>query len=65
MLGRIFKQRPHPTLAHHTSALAYSQFELAILSLCAQAIAYYARTGYWPRLAPHDSQHIEVWPNGI
>lgn len=62
MLGRIFKQRPHPTLAHHATALSYSSFDLAILSLCAQAIAYYVRTGYWPRLAPHDTDYPLVWP---
>ena len=41
--------------------LSYSQFELALLSLCAQAIAYYARTGYWPKLAPHTTEYVEVW----
>ena len=63
MLGRIFKPQTHPQqLAHTRTALSYSQLDLAILSLCAQAIAYYARTGHWPRLAPHDTGYAEVWP---
>jgi len=63
MLGRTNHKQPLPGQPAFTrTALSYSQFDLAILSLCAQAIAYYVRTGHWPRLAPHDSQHIEVWP---
>lgn len=47
--------------AQHT-ALTYSQFELALLSLCAQAIAYYARTGHWPKLIEHDADlGFSVW----
>jgi len=50
------------SLFHTRTTLNYTQFELALLSLCAQAIAYYARTGYWPKLAPHDlAGGIEVW----
>lgn len=63
MLGRIFNPRPLDRLSPTRTALSYSAFELAILSLCAQAIAYYARTGHWPRLAPHDSEHVLVWPS--
>lgn len=62
MLGRIFKQRPSPSLYAQHTALGYSQFDLALLSLCAQAIAYYVRTGHWPKLAPHDSDYPLVWP---
>ena len=62
MLGRIFHPRPLAQPAHTRTALSYSQLDLAILSLCAQAIAYKARTGYWPRLAPHDTGYAEVWP---
>ena len=73
IFGRI---PPDYVVLHHTAipsiramrslfatrtVLSYSQFELALLSLCAQAIAYYARTGKWPRLAPHDSDYDEVW----
>ena len=62
MLNRIFNPRPLDRVLPTRSALSYTQFELAILSLCAQAIAYYARTGYWPKLAPHDSNYPLVWP---
>jgi hypothetical protein len=62
MLGRIFNPRPLDRVLPTRSALSYSQFELAILSLAAQAIAYYARTGYWPKLAPHDGDGVGVWP---
>ena len=62
MLGRIFYPRPLDQPAHTRTALAYAPFELALLSLCAQAIAYYARTGHWPKLAPHDSDELLVWP---
>lgn len=62
MLGRIFNPQPLDQPLHTQTALSYSQFDLAILSLCAQAIAYYARTGHWPKLAPHDTAHVEVWP---
>jgi hypothetical protein len=62
MANRIF----HPTVLSDPphgarSILSYSQFELAMLSLCAQAVAYYARTGFWPKLAPHDAEYPEVW----
>ncbi len=63
MLGRIYRQRPNPSLYAQHTALCYSPFELAILSLCAQAIAYRARTGHWPRLAPHDTDYLLVWPS--
>ena len=63
MLGRIRHKQPLPDQPAFTrTVLSYSQFDLALLSLRAQAIAYFARTGHWLRLAPHDSQHIEVWP---
>jgi hypothetical protein len=62
MLERIFNPRPLDRALPTRSALSYSQFDLALLSLCAQAIAYYARTGYWPKLAPHDTTYCEVWP---
>lgn len=51
----------HSLFATRTT-LSYTQFELALLSLCAQAIAYYVRTGHWPKLAPHTTQYAEVWP---
>lgn len=52
------------SLFAHPNALSYTQFELALLSLCAQAIAYYARTGHWPRLIAHDAVGaVEVWPS--
>ena len=64
MLGRIYHKQPlRDQPAFTRTALSYSQFELALLSLRAQAVAYYARTGRWPRLAPHDSEHVEVWPS--
>lgn len=63
MVNRIFNPRPLDRLTPTRSALSYSQFELAIYSLCAQAIAYYARTGHWPKLAPHDTAYAEVWPS--
>ena len=51
------------SLFHTKTVLSYSQLELALLSLCAQAIAYYARTGHWPKLIEHDAiGGIEVWP---
>lgn len=51
------------SLFHTRTTLGYSQLELALLSLCAQAIAYYARTGHWPKLIAHDAVGaIEVWP---
>lgn len=62
MLDRLFNPRPLDRQTPTRSALSYSPFDLAILSLCAQAIAYYVRTGYWPKLAPHDSDGIGVWP---
>jgi len=64
MLGRIHHKRPLPGQPAFTrTALSYTQFELALLSLRVQAVAYYARTGHWPRLAPFDSDHTEVWPS--
>jgi hypothetical protein len=63
MLTRIYQRIPlddPPKGAR--SILSYSQFDLAILSLCAQAIAYYVRTGFWPKLAPHDTTYLGVWP---
>jgi hypothetical protein len=62
MLGRIFNPRPLDRVLPTRTPLSYSQFDLAILSLAAQAIAYYARTGHWPKLAPHDSDGVGVWP---
>lgn len=62
MLGRIFNPRPFDQRSPTRTALSYSAFDLAILSLCAQAIAYYARTGHWPKLAPHDTDYPGVWP---
>ena len=62
MLGRIFNPRALDRVLPTRSAFSYSQFELAILSLAAQAIAYYARTGHWPKLAPHDTDYLLVWP---
>lgn len=61
MLDRIFYPRPLDQPAFTRTALSYSQFDLAILSLCAQAIAYYAIHGQWPKLAPHDTEYAEVW----
>ena len=62
MLGRIFHSRPLDQRSPATrTALSYSSVELALLSLCAQAIAYYARTGHWPKLAPHDTTYPGVW----
>lgn len=63
MLARIYNKVPlddPPQGAR--SVTSYSDFDLAILSLCAQAIAYYARTGHWPKLAPHDTAYPLVWP---
>lgn len=51
----------HSLFATRTT-LSYTQLELALLSLCAQAIAYYAHTGHWPKLAPHTTTYAEVWP---
>ena len=62
VLGRIFNPRPLDQPAHTRTALSYSQLDLALLSLCAQAIAYYVRTGHWPKLAPHNTAYAEVWP---
>jgi hypothetical protein len=62
MLSRIFQSRPNPDLCATRTALSYTSFELAILSLCAQAIAYYVRTGHWPKLAPHTTEYALVWP---
>ena len=51
------------SLFHTKTTFGYTQLELALLSLVAQAIAYYARTGYWPRLAAHDAPDaLLVWP---
>ncbi len=63
MLHRLFNQHPLDQLTPTRSALSYSQFDLAILSLCAQAIAYYVRTGHWPLLAAHDACGTLVWPS--
>lgn len=63
MLKRLFNPRPLDQPAHTRTALSYTQFELALLSLCAQSIAYYVRTGFWPKLAPHTTQYAEVWPS--
>jgi hypothetical protein len=62
MLKRFFTPKPPDEPAHTRTVLSYSQFDLAMLSLCAQAIAYYARTGHWPKLAPHDCDGVGVWP---
>lgn len=42
--------------------LSFSQVELALLSLCAQALAYWVRVGHWPRLIEHDADRgWSVW----
>lgn len=52
------------SLFANRTVLSYSQLELALLSLCAQAISYYAKTGHWPKLAPHDAAvGLEIWPS--
>jgi len=35
------------------ASLPYSVFEIELLCLVAQAVAYYAKHGCWPRLTPH------------
>ena len=62
MLKRLFHPSPIDQRTPTRTVLSYTQFDLALLSLCAQAIAYYVRTGHWPKLAPHDAdQGWAVW----
>ncbi len=56
-------RKPQPLDQRSTrTALCYSQLELALLSLKAQAIAYRIRTGHWPKLIEHDAEGgMVVW----
>jgi len=57
MLGRISQPRPSDLPARPDRSLA----SCVLARLRAQAIAYYVRTGHWPKLAPHDMDSPGVW----
>jgi hypothetical protein len=62
MRDRLFYPKPLAQQTPTRSAFSYSQVELALLSLKAQAIAYKLKTGHWPKLIEHDAEGgMVVW----